>query len=99
MSFVVVVIAISIYQEHKTENALAALRGHAHGLPRPRRLAHVAASRPDPAPPVIETLGSATAICVDKTGTLTMNIMTVAELVVGGSARVLDGQPLPRAVP
>ena len=26
MSFVVVVIAISIYQEHKTENALAALR-------------------------------------------------------------------------
>ena len=46
-------------------------------------------------PPVVETLGSATAICVDKTGTLTMNSMTVAELVVGGSVHVLDGQPLP----
>jgi P-type Ca2+ transporter type 2C len=46
-------------------------------------------------PPVIETLGSATAICVDKTGTLTMNSMTVAELVVGGSVHVFDGQPLP----
>jgi P-type Ca2+ transporter type 2C len=46
-------------------------------------------------PPVIETLGSATAICVDKTGTLTMNSMTVAELIVDGSAHVLGDQPLP----
>jgi Ca2+-transporting ATPase len=46
-------------------------------------------------PPVIETLGSATAICVDKTGTLTMNSMTVAELRVSGSVHVLDGRPLP----
>ncbi|MGE5758948.1 MAG: cation-translocating P-type ATPase [Gemmatimonadota bacterium] len=45
--------------------------------------------------PVIETLGSATAICVDKTGTLTMNSMTVRELVVDGSVHVLDGRPLP----
>jgi Ca2+-transporting ATPase len=44
---------------------------------------------------VIETLGSATAICVDKTGTLTMNSMTVRELVVGGSVWPLDGSPLP----
>ncbi len=34
--------------------------------------------------PVLETLGSATVICVDKTGTLTMNQMTVRELIVDG---------------
>ncbi len=52
---------------------------------------HVLARRP----PAIETLGSATAICVDKTGTLTMNQMTVRELVVDGSVEILDGRPLP----
>jgi Ca2+-transporting ATPase len=45
--------------------------------------------------PVIETLGSATVICVDKTGTLTMNSMTVHELIVDGSACHIDGQALP----
>ncbi|TFB46729.1 cation-translocating P-type ATPase [Cryobacterium tagatosivorans] len=44
---------------------------------------------------VIETLGSATVICVDKTGTLTMNTMTVRELVVDGTGHVLDGSMLP----
>jgi Ca2+-transporting ATPase len=46
-------------------------------------------------PPVIETLGSATAVCVDKTGTLTTNTMVVREFVVDGRVHRLDGNPLP----
>jgi Ca2+-transporting ATPase len=46
-------------------------------------------------PPVVETLGSATVLCVDKTGTLTMNSMTVRELVVDGRTWSLDDEPLP----
>lgn len=45
--------------------------------------------------PVIETLGSATAICVDKTGTLTMNAMTVKQLAVDGCVHVIDDGPIP----
>jgi Ca2+-transporting ATPase len=52
---------------------------------------HVLARRPA----AIETLGSATVICVDKTGTLTTNSMTVSELVVDGAEHAVDGRSLP----
>ena len=44
---------------------------------------------------VLETLGSATVICVDKTGTLTMNRMTVRELIVDGETHEVGAGPLP----
>lgn len=55
--------------------------------------------------PVVETLGSATVLCVDKTGTLTFNQMAVKQLWVYGSSNrspydvtLHDREALPEAI-
>ena len=48
--------------------------------------------------PAIEMLGAATVLCVDKTGTLTLNQMTVRRLCARGAVyEVVDAAPLPEA--
>jgi Ca2+-transporting ATPase len=43
--------------------------------------------------PVLEMLGAATVLCVDKTGTLTRNQMTVSSLQIDGESLDLSGPP------
>ncbi|MGZ3253398.1 MAG: cation-translocating P-type ATPase [Burkholderiaceae bacterium] len=51
--------------------------------------------------PVIEALGSATVLCVDKTGTLTQNRMSVKAVIIDHQRYALDemhNEPLPESV-
>ncbi|TXT25691.1 MAG: Ca2+-transporting ATPase [Gallionellaceae bacterium] len=45
--------------------------------------------------PTVEALGSATVLCVDKTGTLTQNRMEVQQLVAGNAAFAVSAAPAP----
>jgi P-type Ca2+ transporter type 2C len=44
--------------------------------------------------PAVEMLGAATVLCTDKTGTLTLNRMTVTRLAVNGELHNVDGKQL-----
>ena len=44
--------------------------------------------------PAVEMLGAATVLCTDKTGTLTLNRMTITKIVVNGEFYEVDGKQL-----
>ena len=44
--------------------------------------------------PAVEMLGAATVLCVDKTGTLTLNRMTVTRIGIGSESFSIDGKQL-----
>lgn len=44
--------------------------------------------------PAVEMLGAATVLCVDKTGTLTLNRMTVTKISVGNQVESVNGKQL-----
>lgn len=48
-------------------------------------------------PPVIESLGSVTVLCVDKTGTLTRNDMSVHEMIIDGTRHDAHAVPVDQA--
>lgn len=48
-------------------------------------------------PPVIESLGSVTVLCVDKTGTLTRNDMSVRDVIIDGTRQGVESVPADQA--